>query len=72
MGFQCTGLSLSTEVLSEIPTVKRTDTESSMYYSAPSRVSTGSVVKRQTRTRAATDEISEEPKRFTGWFRVGL
>ena len=65
MDFQCKGLSLSTEALSEVQPVKRTDTESSMYYSAQSRISTESVVKRQPRTRAATDEISEQPKRIT-------
>jgi hypothetical protein len=65
MDFQCKGLSLTTEVVSEAQPVKRTDTESSVYYSTQSRISTESVIKRQPRTRPATDEISEQSKRTT-------
>jgi hypothetical protein len=64
MDFQCRGLAVS----SDIQPVSRTDTEySSMYYSAESRISSRSVtvVKRQTRLRAPTDEVSEEPKKVS-------
>lgn len=49
----------------EVPPVLRTDTEYGVdYYSAKSRISTmDSMVKRQARARAATDEILGEPRR---------
>lgn len=62
MDFQCRGLAVSTD----IQPVSRTGTEySSVYYSAESRISTESVIKRQARLQTPTDEVSERPKRVT-------